>query len=256
MNLPNFFLADLPREAVLSPEMVRDACQTLKRNRERYLVSRPTQSMIRTLCEVGENWLQPHYNLRQLVLKEGPALTGFAEATLAAGLDDFFSQFTPENFQALLLQELGHSQRFETFQASPEEQKRDRASMARGPELLVHFAGGALPNPPFMSIILGLLSRAAQFVKCASGQSFLPRMFAHSLYAAEPKLGACLEIAEWPGGSEPIEHELFAEADCVTATGDDETLAAIRTGCRRKSDSSATATRSVSATSRTKCSAG
>src|SRR5258706_1531185 len=198
MNLPNFFLADLPREAVLSPKMVRDACQTLKRNREHYLVSRPTQSIIRTLCEVGENWRQPHYNLRQLVLKEGPALTGFAEATLAAGLDDFFSQFTAENFQALLLQELGHWQRFETFQASAEEQRRDRASMGRGPELLVHFAGGALPNPPFMSIILGLLSRAAQFVKCASGQAFLPRMFAHSLYATEPKLRACLEIAEWP----------------------------------------------------------
>ena len=53
-------------------------------------------------------------------------------------------------------------------------------------------------------------------------------MFAHSLYEAEPKLGACLEIAEWRGGNADLEEALFDEADCVTATGSDETLAAIR----------------------------
>ena len=43
MNLPNYFLADLPPEATLSPAMITEACQTLKRNRERYLASRSTQ---------------------------------------------------------------------------------------------------------------------------------------------------------------------------------------------------------------------
>jgi hypothetical protein len=76
--------------------------------------------------------------------------------------------------------------------------------------------------------VLGLLTRSAQFVKCASGASLLPRLFAHSLYEAEPKLGACLEIAEWRGGNAGLESALFAEADCVTATGGDEMLAAIR----------------------------
>jgi len=33
----------------------------------------------------------------------------------------------------------------------------------------------------------------------ASGASLLPRLFAHSIYQADPKLGACLEIAEWRG---------------------------------------------------------
>jgi hypothetical protein len=90
----------------------------------------------------------------------------------------------------------------------------------------VHFAAGQLPNPVFTSIILGVLVRAAQFVKCASGASFLPRLFAHSLYDADSKLGACLEIAEWRGGSAHLETPILNEADCVTATGSDETLAA------------------------------
>jgi hypothetical protein len=76
--------------------------------------------------------------------------------------------------------------------------------------------------------VLGLLTRSAQFIKCASGQAFLPRLFAHSLYEAEPKLGACLEIAQWKGGASPCDDALFQEADFVTATGSDETLAAIR----------------------------
>jgi hypothetical protein len=79
-----------------------------------------------------------------------------------------------------------------------------------------------------MSLILGLLTRSAQFLKCASGSAFFPRMFAHSLYEADAKLASCLEIAEWRGGSAPLEEALFREADCVTATGSDETLARIR----------------------------
>jgi hypothetical protein len=56
----------------------------------------------------------------------------------------------------------------------------------------------------------------------------LSRLFAHSIYEADAKLGACLEIAEWRGGHVELEHALFEAADCVTATGSDETIAAIR----------------------------
>jgi hypothetical protein len=75
---------------------------------------------------------------------------------------------------------------------------------------------------------MGVLVRSAQFVKCASGASLLPRLFAHSLYEAEPKLGACLEIAEWPRENNALTDALFSEADCVTATGSDDALDSIR----------------------------
>ena len=44
----------------------------------------------------------------------------------------------------------------------------------------------------------------------------------------QPKLATCLEVAEWRGGNEALETVLFTEADCVTATGSDETLREIR----------------------------
>jgi Acyl-CoA reductase (LuxC) len=228
MTLPNYFLADLPPEATLTQAMLGEACQTLKRNRERYLANRATPALLRLLSETAENWLRPEYPFRKLALEQGPKATGFSSATLAAGLDAFFREVTHDNLRALLLQELGHAQRLEGFHATHAEADRQRAAFALGPEFLVHIAAGSLPNAVFMNIILGLLTRSAQFVKCASGNSLLPRLFAHSLYDADAKIGACLEIAEWRGGSVHLETPLFNEADCVTATGSDETLAEIR----------------------------
>ncbi len=226
MNLPNYFLADLPPEATLSSAMIHAACDTLKRNRDKYLLPRPTAAVVKILCEVANDWLQPDNVFRKLALELGPAETGFSRAVLEKGLDGFFRRFTPENFQALLEQELGHVQRLDEFTRDSITGEQ-RLTMVRGPEFLIHIAAGNLPNPALMSIVLGLLTRSAQFVKCASGAAFIPRLFAHSIYEIDPKLAACLEIAEWRGGNRPLEEALFAHADCLTATGSDETLAAI-----------------------------
>ncbi len=228
MNLPNYFLADLPPEAMLTPAMLAEACETLKRNRGRYLAHRSTESLVKMLSGVAEGWLQPESPFRQLALEIGPAQTGFSRATLAKGLDNFFKQLTRENLHALLVQELGDVQRLDAMTTTSTEQKLSRAAMVTGPDFLVNIAPSNVPNPAMMSIVLGLLVRSAPFVKCARGASFLPRLFAHSIYDAEPKLGACLEIAEWRGGHTALEQVLFDAADCVTATGSDETLAAIR----------------------------
>ena len=232
MNLPNYFLADLPPEATLSPLMVSEACQTLKRNREQYLAKRSLQSMVNLLAKLAENWLEPEYPYRKFTL-EHAVKSGFPRATLERGLDNFFKQLTRENFRALIAQELGDTSDASTSSGVDSPLARARGSASRrfwrGPEFQVHIGAGNIPNPAFMSLIFGLLTRSAQFLKCGSGSSFLPRLFAHSIYDADPKLGACLEVAEWRGGNAELENALFAEADCVTATGNDETLDNIRT---------------------------
>jgi len=258
MNLPNYFLADLPAEASLSPTMIAEACQTLKRNRERYLANRSTQSIVTALSHVAREWLDPNFEFRKLALEEGPKAIGFSRATLASGLDAFFKELTKEKFEALIEQDLGHVERLDQIIATDREQKSSRAGIATGPDLIAHFTAGNLPCPALMSIVFGLLVRSAQFVKCASGTSLLPNLFAHSIHQADSKLAACLEIAEWrrhtnavPGtkkhdsktSSSPmvdkrpvsvrvlnddLTNALFDEADCVTATGTDETLASIR----------------------------
>lgn len=228
MNLPNYFLADLPPEAALTPALIDEACQTLRRNRECYLAHRSTQSLVQVLCRVARDWLEPSDPFRQFALEQSPAATGFPRATLARGLDAFFKSLTPEHFHALLEQDLGHVRRLDELTSAAPERAARRAALATAPELLAHITAGNLPSPALAAIVLGVLTRSAQFVKCARGASLLPRLFAHSLYQAEPKLGACLELAEWAGGRQDLEAPLFAAADCITATGTDATLAAIR----------------------------
>jgi hypothetical protein len=228
MNLPNYFLADLPPGSELTPLMVNEACQTLRRNRDRFLAPRSTRQLIELVAHVAASWLDAGDPFRQRALELGPDATGFSAATLQQGLDAFFQSLTAEALRTLITQELGHLERLDRFVASEPEQTTRRRAMGSGPELLVHFTAGNLPVPALMSIVLGLLTRSAQFMKCASGQSLLPRLFAHSVYAVEPKIASCLEIAAWPGGYVPLEDALFAHAQCLTATGTDETLARIR----------------------------
>src|SRR5262245_4221757 len=100
MNLPNYFLADLPPEAPLTPAMLKEACQTLKRNRAQYLARRSTADIIQTIEQVANQWLQPEFPIRKLALERGPSELHFSRSTLARGLDDFFRQLSGKNLEA------------------------------------------------------------------------------------------------------------------------------------------------------------
>ncbi len=108
MNLPNFFIADLPADFAVRPDMVLEACLTLKRNRERYLLPRSTESLIQAVSELARAWLSPHSPWRAMALDQGPKELGLSREMLAWGLDSFFRQVTPRNLTALLVQDLGH----------------------------------------------------------------------------------------------------------------------------------------------------
>jgi hypothetical protein len=228
VSLPNYFLADLPPGTPLPPELVVEACQTLRRNRARYLQPRPTESLVQTVAEVARQWLAPHSPWRAHALDHGPDTTGFSRQMLEQGLTTYFRLLTARNLNALILQEFGHPHRLDRLISNDAETMSGTAANARGPELLVHIMAGSLPTPVFTAMIHGFLVGSAQVVKCASGASHLPRLFAHSIREVEPKLASCLELVEWKGGTHPAEPSLFAEADCVVASGSDETLEALR----------------------------
>ncbi len=226
--LPNYFLADLPPEAVVRPELVTEACLTLRRNRERFLAPKSTEAIVQVLLEVARSWQGTGSPWRQMALDDGPARTGFSREMLDAGLDAYFKQWTSRHLNALLLQEFAHPQRADRLVANDSESMGGTASRVRGPELLVHVTAGVLPTPVFTALLHGLLVKSAQFVKCASGTSYLARLFAHSLREIEPKFASCLEVAEWKGGSHDLEAALFGAAECVVASGSDGTMEALR----------------------------
>lgn len=228
MDLPNYFLADLPSDAEITRGMLADACDTLIRNGEMFLPDWSAEKLIALFDELGRDWLNADYPHRNYALDHGPRMIGFSRQTLANGLDALFQTLNRDSLEALIIQDLGDLNRLDGFAVSESDNRTRRAALARGPELIAQIAAGSIPNATILTIVFGVLARSAQIVKCASGSSFLPRLFAHSLYEVAPKLGACLEIVEWRGGDEQFESVLFEKSDCVIASGSDETLTAIR----------------------------
>jgi len=223
-ELPNYFIADINDSKVLNQKLISEACYTLKKNRERFMEDRSTQSIILLLAELGKRWLDDGYKFRRMAIEQGSVESGFSAETIAYGLNTFFRELTEKNLEALIVQDLGHIGRLDDLTANEYEARTHRLAIATGPDLLVHIAAGNLPVPALSSIVMGLLVRAAQFIKCASGASLFPRLFAHSIYEMDPKLGSCIEIAEWQGGRVELEEPLFEAADCITITGSDQTI--------------------------------
>ena len=226
--LPNLFLADLGPDLILTPHTVREACLTVRRNRDLWLARLRTRQIAEIIAYSAEQWFEPGNGFRARALAEGPALLGVSHSTFGRGLDSFLRQLTVENLEGLIAQDLGDAKRLDDFSAGVVELRGGRTALARGPSLLGHITAGNLPVPALQSIVIGLMLRSAQFLKCATGTSLIPRLFAHSLAATEPKLGSCLELAEWPRGSDPLDDAFFSELDCLTATGSDEMLESVR----------------------------
>ncbi len=228
LELPNYFLADLPDTAILTPSIVSEACQTIKSNREQYLAKRSTQNIVSILNDLGQSWLEEDNPYRKIAIEKSIEATGFPPQILSKGLNIFFEQLTIQNIEELIIQDLGHINRLDEFAPSSSVFMSRRHSIATGPEMIAHITAGNIPIPALMSIVLGLITRSAQFIKCASGKSLIPRLFAHSIREIEPKIASCIEIAEWEGGMIDFEEALLNAADCITVTGSDETIANVR----------------------------
>ena len=227
-GIPDYFLIDTQPEARITPSVVTEACRQLKRNRAQYLRDIPTEQIITMIARLAENWRDDHFPFRKMALESNAEKTGFSSASLAHGMDRFFLRITEDNLHNLMTQEFGDSRRMDSPLGTPEERADNRVSMARGPELITLVAAANLPSLTIMSMIQGLLIGSAQFIKCPEGSGYIPKLFAHSLYDAHPKLGACIELASWTGGEEVLEKSLFEESDCVVATGRDETVTSVR----------------------------
>lgn len=228
MNLPACYLADLPEGASITGELVTEACHALARNRLPHLLPRSTDEVIHDVAAAAGLWMEPHSPFMRDAAAGLSAQSGMSVATATEGLTRVFSMLNEEGLGRWVEQDLGHPRRLDGFQATAAEQATGRRAMAVGPELLVHITAGTLPAGAVLSMVAGVLIRSAQFIKCGSGSSLVPRLFAHALRQIDPGLGSCLEIAEWPRQRLDLEEAVFALADGITATGSDEALVALR----------------------------
>ena len=190
------------REARAAAARLREAGAALRR-RER-------GEVIAVLGTLLEALRDPASALRVRLAAELPAASGFHPATLAAGLDAGFAPWTASAFARLAAREL---------ESVP-------ARVASGFPLTAVVLGGAIPMPSALQILAALALQSPVLVRPGAHDPVTARALASELARLDPELARCVEVVSF-AHSDAAALAALAEADCVVATGSDDTVAAI-----------------------------
>jgi hypothetical protein len=196
-------------------EDIRGALERL-RGAGRRLRHRPARETIDALASVLETWREPDSRVRRALRTEYAAATGFSPAMVEAGMARALAGWTGEALRSLLDRELGG---IEALEGSA-------LRNASGFEVTSVVLAGSLPSPTLLGLLASLVLRSPVLAKTSAHDPVTAGLVADSVAAADPELGACIEIVRFSG----IDHECvdaLLGADCVVASGSDETIASV-----------------------------
>ncbi len=193
--------------------------------RDAYLAELPVREIVARLDTAIALWLDPAFPPRRLAEKLLPAITGYSPAMIRDGLTALLRGMRGDALLQCLAAEFGDPECLDTFRPLRGTALRTRAF---GPRLAVHVFSGNVPGLPVWSLLCGVLVKAANLGKTASGEPLLPALFAASLAEVDPDLARCLAILYWPGGAADLETAAFGRAEAVIAYGSEGALADLR----------------------------
>ncbi|MBW2363274.1 MAG: hypothetical protein JRG84_20445 [Deltaproteobacteria bacterium] len=190
----------------MTPEAVREQRDALRRAGER-LRRRPFDDTLAVLARVLDAWSDPESSYRRRLEAELPGATGFSPQTVREGLALALSEWSGDALTTLAHRELPRP--------------------VEGAATTAVILAGSIPMPSLLSIVAPLALRSPVLVKCASRDTVTPRLVARSLIDADRELGECIALLDVRGDAQSCIDALL-EAECVLATGSDETIAALR----------------------------
>jgi len=193
---------------------VRAAAARL-RARGAELRRRPLAERVAVLGALLEQLRDAKSALRGRLVRELPEATGFAPATLAAGLEAGFARWTAAAFAELVEREL---------HGTP-------GRTASGFPLTAVVLGGAIPMPSALQLIAPLALASPVLARPGSHDLVTATALKDALGQLDPALAECIEVVAFPHADRAA-IDALAAADCVVATGGDDAVAAIAAGVR------------------------
>ncbi len=178
---------------------------------------RPARETLDALARVVDGWSDPTGAWRHALETELPGATGFSAPMVREGLARGLDAWSGDALRELVAREIG----------TPERLDSARARMAAGFDVTALLLAGSIPMPTLVSLLAPLALRSPVLAKSASRDPVTPRLLARSLAETDAELAQCLEIVDIPGADAERTGALL-EADCVVATGSDETISAVR----------------------------
>lgn len=186
---------------------------TLARLREegRRLRLRPPEEVLASLGALLERLRDPSAPERRALEEALPQVTGFSPAVVREGLALALGGWRAEALEALARAELG-----------PGLGTRGRRRAEGFPVTGVLLAG-AIPSPTILAMVAPLLLRSPVLVKPSVHDPVTAPRVAEALAAVDPDLARAVAVASFRG-SDDAPLEVLLGADCVAATGSDETV--------------------------------
>jgi hypothetical protein len=194
------------REIRAALERLRDASLRLR--------NRPARETISALASVLETWRRPDSGVRGVLRTDYADATGFSPAMVEAGMARALAGWTGDALRSLLDRELGGIEALEGT----------GVRSASGFEVTSVLLAGSLPTPTLIGLLAPLVLRSAVLAKTSAHDPVTAGLVASSVAAADPELGECIEIVDFPSSDSECVDGLLG-ADCVVASGSDQTLA-------------------------------
>ena len=198
-----------------SPQEIRAALQRLRGAGHR-LRRRPARETLDALGSVLESWREPDSPVRRALRTEYADAAGFSPAMVEAGMARALAEWTEDALRSLLDRELGG---IEALEGSA-------TRNASGFEVTSVLLAGSLPSPTLLGLLAPLLLRSPVLAKTSAHDPVTARLVADSVAAADPELGACIEMTRFNGSDRECVEALLG-ADCVVASGSDQTIASV-----------------------------
>lgn len=167
---------------------------------------------LEALVGAVDSWRDPASPWRRRLERELPEASGLSAATARAGLELAFDAWRGDDLRRVVTTEL-----------EPLEAAGARAAPFPLTGVLL---AGVIPMPSVLQCLLPLLAGSPVLAKTAARDPGSAPRAAECAAAAHPALGRALEAVGFPGDHAAAGAELL-RAECVVATGSDETIAAV-----------------------------
>jgi hypothetical protein len=199
----------------MSAEEIRAALERL-RGASLRLRRRPAREATSALVSALETWRDPDSEVRSALRSEYADATGFSPAMVEAGMARALADWTGDALRSLIDRELGGIEALDGT----------GLRAASGFEVTSVLLAGALPTPTLIGLLAPLVLRSGVLAKTSAHDPVTARLVAISVAAADPELGTCIEVVAFPSSDRECMGALLA-ADCVVASGSDQTLASV-----------------------------
>lgn len=180
------------------------------------LARRPLPARLDALAAWLDTLADPASRVRRALEAELPAATGFSPEVVREGLAAGLAPFTGDALRAVVDRELGGNA----------DAGAGGGRRATGFPVTAQILAGAVPPATLPSLLAPLVLGSAVVAKPPVHDPVTAPRLAGALADVDPELGACVAIAAFRSGDADALDALL-EADCVVATGSDETVARV-----------------------------